>query len=118
MTAFRNLVREDSTGIYVVTNGTKFRPGDINGYSHANRMDDAGLKAGDKVKATHRATTSTAWIKTQSGNKLLWGSDYDHMREQERAQYLKDHPETLEQRQQALGKLNIVVPRRINAPSR
>ncbi len=46
-------VWQDEEGIYVRSGGYIARPGDVIGYSHAYRMDDDGLKKGDKVKTHH-----------------------------------------------------------------
>lgn len=49
--------------------GYKARPGNVIGYAHAYRMDDGGLKVGDKVKARHPGY-ATATITLDNGQKL------------------------------------------------
>jgi len=43
------VVREDEKGIYVITNGAKYRPGDVVGYAHCNDMSAGTLVKGNKV---------------------------------------------------------------------
>lgn len=66
-------VRQDEKGLYVIAGGYIARPGPVRGYSHAFRMDSAGLVAGDDVKARHWAGTPTTKITLSDGTKLLWG---------------------------------------------
>jgi hypothetical protein len=84
-TKFASPVREDEHGIYVVTNGEKYRPGGIPGYDHAYDMSDMGLKKGDRVWARHKAQTSLALVTAPEQGVLaqrtvIWGSDYLHER--------------------------------------
>lgn len=74
-------IRRDEHGLYVRAGGYVFRPGPINGYSHAYDMSDAGLKEGDEVKASHVAGTPTGRIRLADGRQLRWGDDYLHERE-------------------------------------
>lgn len=73
-------VREDEQGIYVVTNGSIYRPGDIAGYSHACDMSDGNLKKGDRVIVRHVSGTPTARIiiPYTEDYELRWGNDYLH----------------------------------------
>lgn len=73
-------VKADELGLFVYTNGTKFRPGGIPGYDHAYEMDDAGLKAGDQVQARHVPQTEMASIKLMDGRTRRWATDYCHER--------------------------------------
>lgn len=70
------VVKEDEEGIFVIAGGYKARPGNVGGYDHAYRMDDAGLKNGDRVKASHRSGTSTTKVTLESGQVLIWHHDY------------------------------------------
>lgn len=70
------VVKEDAEGIFVIAGGYKARPGNVAGYDHAYRMDDAGLKAGDRVKAAHRGGTPTTKVTLESGQVLIWHHDY------------------------------------------
>lgn len=72
-----SVVKQDETGIFIQLNGAKYRPGNINGYSHAFKMDDGGLKKGDTVKASHRAGTPTIKITLDDGIRI-WANDYVH----------------------------------------
>jgi len=78
----RTLVREDEQGLYLVAGGVKARPGSLSGYGHAWRMDDGGLKAGDKVVARHRGGTPLVSITLPDGGTTIWGDDYEHRRGQ------------------------------------
>jgi hypothetical protein len=88
---FASPVREDEHGIYVVTNGEKYRPGGIPGYDHAYDMSDMGLKKGDRVWARHRAQSPLALVTRYRGERnvgaevsdattrtAIWGNDYLH----------------------------------------
>lgn len=69
-------VRSDDKGIYVRTDGKVFRPGEINGYSHAYIMNDGGLSAGDPVKAHHMAGTPLCKITLANDIIIVWGTEY------------------------------------------
>lgn len=69
------LVREDAHGLYVKAGGVTARPGSINGYGHAYRMDDGNLKKGDKVTARHVGGTPMVKIKLPDGNTTRWFSE-------------------------------------------
>ena len=73
-----SLVRKDESGLFVRTGGYVFRPGPINGYSHAFDMDDAGLSEGDQVKAKHRGGSTLANITLSDGTRRVWAEDYEH----------------------------------------
>lgn len=66
------LVRSDDAGLYVRAGGYTARPGNITGYDHAYRMDDGGLKAGDRVAARHIAQTPLVQLKLEDGSMLRW----------------------------------------------
>ena len=69
------LIREDSEGLYLKSGGVTARPGSVNGYGHAYRMDDGGLIKGDKVTARHIGGTSMVKIKLPDGRITRWFSD-------------------------------------------
>ena len=69
------LVREDEKGLYVIAGGVTARPGSVNGYGHAYRMDDGDLKRGDKVSARHSAGTPMVKIKLPDGTVTRWFSE-------------------------------------------
>ena len=60
-------VREDDRGLYVIAGTYVARPGNVIGCDHCYRMDDAGLKAGDTVRARHIAGTQTTAIRPDKG---------------------------------------------------
>ena len=92
MTQYRTVIREDETGIYLHTNGTNFRPGEINGYPHLKgKMGDGNLSKSDKVKARHQGGTTITKIETQDGQVLFWLSDYDHEMEARRQSYFAEN---------------------------
>lgn len=66
------VVRRDEIGLYVVAGGRIARPGNVVGYSHAFRMDDGGLKVGDKVKARHIPQTPLTKVTLDDGAELRW----------------------------------------------
>lgn len=82
------VVREDADGLYVKAGGYIARPGAVRGYSHAYRMDDGGLKAGDTVKARHSAGTELTIVTLPDGSKTRW-----HHKGYWRDQGLCDPPE-------------------------
>lgn len=69
------VVREDERGIFIVAGGYVARPGDARSYSHAYRMDDAGLKKGDRVYARHRGGTPLTKVRLEDGTELHWIHD-------------------------------------------
>jgi hypothetical protein len=66
------LIREDAKGLYVKAGGYVARPGNVGGYDHVYRMDTAGLKKGDHVKARHMAGTPLTRLKLSDGIVLFW----------------------------------------------
>lgn len=66
-----SVIREDEKGLFVIAGGYKARPGSVGGYSHAFRMDDAGLRKGDRVKARHVAGSPLICI-TLEHAKIYW----------------------------------------------
>lgn len=74
-------VKEDQHGIYLSGYETTYRPLAINGYSHANRMDDGGLKKGDRVHAKQVSSTPMMQVTLANGQTLLWADDYTRERE-------------------------------------
>lgn len=75
----KTLVRKDGKGLFVKAGGYIARPGNVRGYDHAYRMDDAGLKEGDRVKARHRAQTPLTVITLDDGTKLHWHHEAKHI---------------------------------------
>lgn len=67
-----SVIRQDAKGLYVIAGGYTGRPGGVGGYDHAMRMDDGGLKKGDRVKAAHVAGNPLIRIKLENGVKLYW----------------------------------------------
>lgn len=65
-------IREDDSGLFIVTGGYRFRPGENPEYSHAFRTDDGGLRAGMKVKAAHWAGSQVARIRLDDSSVLVW----------------------------------------------
>lgn len=90
----QSLVRSDENGIYIKTGGHKFRPGAVNGYYHAYRMDDGNLKAGDKVKARHIGGSPLAKLTLADDTITRWAEEYswtkDRIEAPEDAQWLPD----------------------------
>ncbi len=72
------LVREDEKGLYVIAGGVTARPGAVNGYGHAYRMDDGGLKKGDKVTARHSGGTPLVKIKLPDETVTRWFGEGEH----------------------------------------
>lgn len=73
-------VRQDQTGLYIQSGGYVARPGPVNGYGHAYRMDDGGLQPGDAVKSRHVSGTPLNVITLPNGYKTRWhheGPDRD-----------------------------------------
>lgn len=68
-------VQNDEKGLYVRTGGYIFRPGATRSYSHALRMDDAGLMAGDRVKARHKGGTPLAKLTLMDGTTTYWAEE-------------------------------------------
>lgn len=68
-------IRADALGPYVRTGGYVFRPGAIRGREHSVRMDDAGLVAGDRVKARHKGGTPLAKIVLADGTTTYWAEE-------------------------------------------
>jgi hypothetical protein len=69
-------IREDAKGIYLVTNGTKFRPGAVRGYSHYLTMTDGGLKAGGTVRVRKHSGAPLCTITLASGQTVTWHTEY------------------------------------------
>ncbi len=65
-------VWKDEKGLYVKAGGYIARPGDINGYSHAYRMDDGGLVYGDEAPTRHIGGTPLVCITLTNGEKIYW----------------------------------------------
>lgn len=72
------LVREDEKGLYVIAGGVTARPGAVNGYGHAYRMDGGGLQKGDKVTARHSGGTPLVKIKLPDQTVTRWFSEGEH----------------------------------------
>ena len=70
-------VREDALGMYIITDGYTFRPGDITGWAHCNEMSSKGISVGDTVNARHLSGSSVCIIKVGNGERC-WGNDYAH----------------------------------------
>lgn len=68
-------IHADARGPYVRTGGYIFRPGAIRSHSHVLRMDDAGLMAGDRVKARHKSGTPLAKIVLDDGTTTFWAEE-------------------------------------------
>lgn len=71
-------VRSDDNGLYVLTNGAKYRPGKVTGYDHVFRMDDGGLERGDRVMVRHRSQSPLCKIVFEEGGKevaLHWHAE-------------------------------------------
>ena len=67
-------VRSDDHGLFIITNGSRYRPGAVAGYDHAYRMDDGGLKVGDRVLV--RNVPQTPLCKIVHGETTLhWYSE-------------------------------------------
>lgn len=82
-------VRKDGRGIYVINNGQKHRPGDVVGYSHAYRMDSAGLHAGDRVVVRNVSQSPLCKVccydltgKTPEWVELYWMSEDQYYEEE------------------------------------
>ena len=66
-------VRKDEFGLYVVNNGTKYRPGKISGYCHVFNMTSGNIKCGDIVKVKNINQSPMCEI-TKDRVKLVWSS--------------------------------------------
>jgi hypothetical protein len=65
-------VRKDALGIYVRTNGAKYRPGKVAGYDHVFRMDDGGLIRGDRAIVRHRSQSPLCKVAfKQNGKEII-----------------------------------------------
>jgi hypothetical protein len=71
---------KDDRGLYIKDRfgGTNhYRPGGVNGYDHAYRMDDGGLKEGDKPKTHH--VSGAPLVKIRHGDiTLYWATEDCH----------------------------------------
>lgn len=67
-------VRQDERGLYVVTNGAKYRPGKVAGYDHAFDMESGGLVCGDRVAVSNMRYTPLCRVVRQDGHQLVWYS--------------------------------------------
>lgn len=68
-------VHQDARGIYIITNGGIYRPGNVSGYAHAWDMSDGGLKKGDKVKTRAIGGSPIAKISLTDGTARYWHYD-------------------------------------------
>lgn len=73
-----SLVHKDEMGIYIITGGYTFRPGNIDGYDHAYNMSGDGVLVGSKIKARHIAGTPLCRITLTKTDKRIWGNNYIH----------------------------------------
>lgn len=67
-----SLIRQDDQGIYLIANGSTYRPGKVSGYDHVYNMTDGGLKKGDKPIAKHVSQSALVKITLESGKILHW----------------------------------------------
>lgn len=67
-----NLIHQDDRGLYIRTNGSKYRPGEISGYSHVHDMSDGELEAGQYVKVRKPSGQPLAFITTPDNRTLAW----------------------------------------------
>ena len=65
-------IRRDDEGLYIVTNGQRYRPGSVAGHGHAVRMDDGGLQEGGTVQARMVEQSELARLKLQDGTVTYW----------------------------------------------
>jgi hypothetical protein len=65
-------IRRDDDGLYIVTNGGKYRPGAVAGRAHAIRMDDGGLQEGGNVQARMVEQTELTRLKLPDGTVTYW----------------------------------------------
>lgn len=75
-------VRQDEKGLFVITNGSKYRPGKVAGYCHVYRMDASELKKDDRVVVRNICGTPLAKVVCYEGPEdnrqsvtLHWHSD-------------------------------------------
>lgn len=71
----KRTVRQDHEGVFILTNGTRFRPGDVAGLSHAFKQDRGELRTGDRVNIRPRYGDGFIVIDTPMGQRA-WGSEY------------------------------------------
>lgn len=71
-------IKKDDLGLFVFTNGTKFRPGNAPGYDHAMDTGDGGYKEGDVVKARHVSQTQYVKVCSDGHKPVYWMTDYFH----------------------------------------
>lgn len=65
-----SLVRQDARGLFVVTNGQRYRPGPLNyALRPGLRCDDGGHVAGTKVKVRVIGTTPVAALTSADGGE-------------------------------------------------
>ena len=81
-------IRSDDRSIYLITNGTIYRPGPIIGFDHAYEMGDGDLKEGEKVKARAMSGSQICKIRLDDGRIIHWGSDYSHQYQEEHYSHL------------------------------
>lgn len=74
-----SVVRVDEKGIFVITNGGKYRPGRVRGYCHAYEMGNGGLMVGDRVIARHMSQSPLARVKLPDGRELVWHVESDYV---------------------------------------
>jgi len=72
-----SLVRQDARGLYIVTNGQRYRSGPLNyGLRPGLRCDDGGLAAGTKVKVRRLSCTPVAVLKSaDGGDETYWETE-------------------------------------------
>lgn len=92
------IVREDAEGLFVRAGGYIARPGPTVGTSHAMRMDDGGLKAGDNVKAAHVAGSQLTRIKLADGNTTFWHHEGETRNRDLREPLPSDRPKNFDRR--------------------
>jgi hypothetical protein len=71
-------IRADAEGIYLITNGSRYRPGAVRGYGHNpnNDMSDGGLQAGEHVKVHKIGGSPLCRITLADGRRLVWHTEY------------------------------------------
>jgi hypothetical protein len=74
-------VWKDKIGIYIkdrMGEDNHYRPGDVNGWSHAYDQSDGRLQEGMKVKSRHMTGAPGVKITLDDGRVLVWCSEWKY----------------------------------------
>jgi len=89
-------VKKDDEGLYVQIDGTRYRPGAVEGYDHRFDMREGGLTAGDRIYTTEKGHKGpeTGFDNDDRIRKISTadGAVYWHAEGEDRNRGLRDHP--------------------------